>query len=115
MDFGNRFRLLINEVEAVKTGTADAQAARRSSRVEMQSEFRRCMHCMIYCRRRASHWLQPGCYTEMLEDFAAMPALKWSSLTLTRKSANSNRNSLERLRLRFEERLGFLIRQTVPE
>ena len=60
IDVGNRFRLLVNEVDVVKPGQADAQTARGPGGLEMPAGLCDGLCLVDLCRRCASHRLQPG-------------------------------------------------------
>ena len=60
IDLGNRFRLLINEVDVVAPGQTAAQAARGARRLGLQTRPADGRRGLDLRRRRPPHRLQPG-------------------------------------------------------
>ena len=58
IDLGNRFRLIVNEVDAVKPPEASAEVARCSRRLEMSTRFQDCLCGVDLCGGRPSHGFQ---------------------------------------------------------
>ncbi len=76
MDFGNRFRLLINEVDVVRPEQPMPKLPVAQARLEVPSEFRGRLRCWIYAGGAHHTGFSQAVTTEMLEDFAAIAGLE---------------------------------------
>jgi L-arabinose isomerase len=72
MDFGNRFRLLVNEVEVVKPGQAMPKLPVARALWKCHPNFEDACACWIYAGGAHHTGFSQAVTTEMLEDFAAM-------------------------------------------
>ena len=72
MDFGNRFRLLVNEVEVVKPGQAMPKLPVARALWKCRPNFEDACACWIYGGGAHHTGFSQAVTTEMLEDFAAI-------------------------------------------
>jgi L-arabinose isomerase len=77
MDFGNRFRLLVNEVEVVKPEHAMPKLPVARAVWKCRPNFEDACACWIYAGGAHHTGFSQAVTTEMLEDFAAMADLEF--------------------------------------
>ena len=115
MDFGNRFRLLVNEVDVVQPEQPMPKLPVAQAVWKCRPNFEDACACWIYAGGAHHTGFSQAVTTEMLEDFAAIAGIEFVVIDADRAAPVQTGTALQRGLLRAAQRIDVLdLRDRMP-